>query len=185
MWPWGHAAVGYLLYSFGIRERTDQPPAPLAALAVVFGTQVSDLVDKPLAWSFGVLPTGRSLAHSLLIIVPIVLVLWWIWGDRHGDVVAAFGLGWISHPFADGVGILFGDDFAYFGYMGWPITSTPPYETDPSFLAHFLGIELTPHFIGQWILAAIALAVWRRDGYPGLHLVLSRLGLPTPEPAKQ
>ena len=65
MWPWGHLAVGYLVYSGLSRWRFGRLPGSVATLAVALGTQLPDLVDKPLAWTVNVLASGRSLAHSL------------------------------------------------------------------------------------------------------------------------
>lgn len=71
MWPWGHAAVGYLLYRVlgrtSGRTGGDGPPSGPAVVALGVGTQFPDLVDKPLSWSFDLLPAGRTLAHSALI----------------------------------------------------------------------------------------------------------------------
>jgi hypothetical protein len=178
MWPWGHAAVAYLLYSLGLRTFRDRSPRTVPALAVVFGAVVADLVDKPLAWSVSVLPTGRSLAHSLLFIVPVVAVLWWLFREQHAATVAAFGTGWVSHPIADGVGV---SDPAYFGYMLWPLTTTPPYSTAQSFGAHFANIDLTPLFLAQIVLVVCAVVLWSFDGYPGLSGL--RPGKPDPDNA--
>ena len=63
MWPWGHLGVAYLLYSLYSRGRFRRPPRPEPTLAVVFGSQFADLVDKPLAWGLG--PPRRSNARTL------------------------------------------------------------------------------------------------------------------------
>jgi len=67
MWPWGHLAVGYLLWSVLVRDRRFRPPTGAETLLLAVGTQFPDAVDKPLAWSLGVLPNGRSLAHSVFL----------------------------------------------------------------------------------------------------------------------
>ena len=58
MWPWGHLAAGYPVYTAYTRLHTGDPPADVPALVALLGTQLPDLVDKPLA----VLPTVRSLS---------------------------------------------------------------------------------------------------------------------------
>lgn len=178
MWPWGHAAVGYLCYALWTHGRHRRSPAAVPALAVVLGTLIPDLVDKPLAWSFDVLPLGRTLGHSLVAIVPVVATLWWLVDDRHHPAVAALGVGWVSHLFGDGVGAV--SDPAVLGYALWPLTTPPPAETEQSFLAHVAGIELTPFFLAQSVLVVAALAVWRRDGYPGLGVVVDRISASLP-----
>lgn len=171
MWPWGHVAVGYLLYSGWRRLRGEGRPSGIAAVAVAVGAVLPDLVDKPLAWWFVVLPTGRTLAHSLLFVVPVVGVLWWVAGDRHADAVSATALGWLSHLAADGIGA----SPAYLGYLLWPATTTPPYPTEQSFSAHVAEIEMTPFFLAQLGLVALAGVVWHRDGRPGLAVVRNGL----------
>lgn len=168
MWPWGHAAVGYLLYTAYRRYRDGLAPSGPAALAVLLGTQFPDLVDKPLSWTFAVLPSGRSLGHSWLVAGTVLVVAWWGLDERERAMLLPFGVGWLSHGLADGIVSAVTWEPAYLGYFLWPLTGTPPYETDPSFLAHVLGIELTPYFFAQFILFAIALFVWNRDGRPGL-----------------
>ena len=74
MWPWGHAAVGYLLLS-GSDRLVGQRPTAITTLTVLLASQLPDLVDKPLAWYVVVLPNGRSLAHSLVTGSVIVALL--------------------------------------------------------------------------------------------------------------
>lgn len=101
MFPWEHAAVGYILVSLWARV-TGRRLDGWAALAVLVGTQFPDLVDKPLAWSFGVLPSGISMAHSILVSVPVSIVVVAV-ARRYGaaTVGVAFALGYLSHIPAD------------------------------------------------------------------------------------
>lgn len=171
MWPWGHVAVGYLIYSGVRRYRVGLPPTGPAALAVVFGTQLPDLVDKPLAWTFEILPTGRSLAHSWLVAAVVLAVAWVLLDERRDGLVVPLGVGGLSHGFADGLYSILAREPAYLGYLLWPLTTTPAYDTDPSFLAHLLGVELTPYFALQGLLFGVAVFVWHRDGRPGLETI--------------
>ena len=174
MWPWGHAVVGYLILTVVARIRNGHAPTDRTAVAVAVGTQLPDLVDKPLAWTVPVLPTGRSLAHSLLVALP-VLVLLWYGTDEARPAVIAFGIGWISHSLADLLPSLLAADWPYTVFVFWPVLSTPPYKTEQSFIAHLAAIELTPAFLGQVGLVALALLVWRHDGYPGRLVIMTRL----------
>ncbi|EMA53666.1 MULTISPECIES: metal-dependent hydrolase [Halococcus] len=172
MWPWGHLAVGYLLYSGLSRWQFDRVPGSVATLAVAFGTQFPDLVDKPLAWTFGVLASGRSLTHSLLTAVVICgLVVWYARRHDHSTVGIAFAVGYLSHPFADGVLSFVSGDYQYLAYLGWPLLDLPPYDTSAGFVARVLGVEFTPFFALQIALVAVAFVVWVRDGRPGLAAV--------------
>lgn len=171
MWPWGHVAVGYLVYTAYSRYRAGHPPTGPATLAVLVGTQLPDAVDKPLAWTLAVLPTGRSLGHSWLVALIVLAVAWWVLDGHRRSLLVPFGIGWLSHGLADGVFLLLTWDEAYLGYFLWPLTTTPPYDTEPSFAAHLLGIELTPFFLFQWFLFGVALLVWHYDRRPGLGTV--------------
>jgi hypothetical protein len=88
MWPWAHAALGYLAYTLYLRGRFNARPVGLPVVALGFGTQAPDLIDKTLAWYVGVLPYGRSLAHSLLAGSPIMLAVVAVFRARGADRVS-------------------------------------------------------------------------------------------------
>ncbi len=168
MWPWGHAAFGYLLYRLALAARGALPSGP-AVVALGVGTQFPDLVDKPLAWSFGLLPSGRSLAHSLLtatLVVALVVVI-----ARRYDretVAAAFSVGYLSHLLGDALLPLLELDPVFLRFLVWPLLPPPPYESDSGFAEHLLSLELTPFFLFGLGLTALAMGLWVRDGLPGL-----------------
>jgi hypothetical protein len=132
-------------------------------------------VDKPLAWTFGVLESGRSLGHSLLVVVPVVALLWWGLGDDHPAAVAGLGVGWLSHPLADALGTVQAGDLDFLAFLVWPLVDLPEPELERSFLAHLLALEPDVHFFVQVVLVAAAAFVWQRDGYPGVLTVRSAL----------
>lgn len=168
MWPWGHLAAGYLLYSALARQRFDRSPDDRAALFVLFGTQFPDLVDKPLAWSFHLLPGGRSLGHSLLTAIVVCVLVGW-YAHRHGYALSALGfaVGYVTHLVTDAIAPLLGGQYAYVAYLGWPLLDLPPYDTGIGFLERFASMEFTPLMGVEFVLVALALAVWLRDGRPG------------------
>lgn len=179
MWPWEHLAVGYACYSLWRRVRGTRPPGDAEAWAVVFGSLLPDLVDKPLAWTFGVLSSGVSVAHSVLVAVPVALGAW-LASRRVGaaPVGAAFAVGYLLHLPAD---------LAYPLALGgrvvpevllWPFGP----ETAPAragllanvrFYLEVLFARLrTPrgavYLAFEAALLAGALAGWWADGRPGL-----------------
>lgn len=162
MWPWGHAAVGYLCYSaLRLARGRDLPVAWAPVLAVGVGTQFPDLVDKPLAWEFGLLSAGRSLAHSLVILLPLLALLWaWV-GDGKRHLVAAFGVGLLSHPLADALYPTLDGRFRTLGFFLWPLLPLPTYEpSEYDLLKHLLSLQLTSAVAFEFALTAVAAAVW-------------------------
>jgi hypothetical protein len=182
MWPWGHAAVGYLLYSAYTRTRHDSPPEAIAVLFLAVGTQFPDLIDKPLAWSFGLLPTGRTLAHSLLFAVPVTLAVYLVcvyhprlrrsWGG-------AFALGNILHVLVDAVPAFLWADLSDASSLLWPILSVDGYENgSPSIIGAFLSLEFSNYLLFEFVLVAVAIFLWWVDDRPGLSVVLGWLRAP-------
>ncbi|SDM92711.1 LexA-binding, inner membrane-associated putative hydrolase [Halogranum gelatinilyticum] len=172
MWPWGHAAVGYLLYSLYSRSVRNQPPTGLTVVVVGFGTQFPDLIDKPLAWTVSVLPAGRSLAHSLLtasLVIGVVVVL--ARRANRSPLAGAFGIGYLSHLAADGLYPFLEGEFASLSYLAWPLLPLPAYETDKSILAHFAAFEFELFAMLEFGLVPLAFVVWVYDDYPGIDLL--------------
>jgi membrane-bound metal-dependent hydrolase YbcI (DUF457 family) len=173
MWPWGHVALGYLLYSPFARQRGGRPPTTSAVVAVGVGTLLPDLVDKPLAWSVAVLPNGRSLAHSAFALVVLVGLAWLLatrWRPRRRVPVAAFAIGYGSHLLGDGLHAVVTAQFDDLAYLLWPVLPPVEYPTTQSFAAHFAQLSLTPSLGFELALTALAILVWYRDGTPGLAL---------------
>jgi len=175
MWPLGHAAVAYLSYTGLCRSRNRVPQGSLAVVALLVGSQLPDLVDKPLSWYLGILPTGRSLGHSLFVIVPLVgLVYALSRRSGHEEYAIAFGVGLGAHLLADGLPVLWGD--ADIALMLWPILSLEAYPDGAPTIAGLLGDSLgEPYFLVEFLLAGLAAAIWQRDGYPGLGPLRRRL----------
>jgi len=168
MLPWAHAAVGYLVYSVYSRWRVGRPPVGLTVYAVVLGTQFPDLIDKPLAWSFAVLPSGRSLGHSLftLGVLLVVLRVTFRYPDQRA-LSTAFGLGYVSHLLGDGIGAITSGEVSGLGYLLWPVTDVPTGDTR-SFIEFFLALEPTLLMLAGFVLTIVAGVVWVYDGLPGV-----------------
>ena len=80
MFPIEHFIVAVVPVIAYVLVRDRRPP-PLRLLGIVFvGSQLSDLIDKPLAHQFQLLPSGRLFVHSLPFAIPIAcLVGWYAW----------------------------------------------------------------------------------------------------------
>lgn len=169
MWPWGHLAVGYVCYSAFVRARRRCGPDGQGVLVAAFGTQFPDLIDKPLAWSIPLLPSGRSLAHSLLT-TTLVLVSVHVYCRRRGrsDLAIPFAVGYLSHLAGDAIGPLLAGEYVYLSFLGWPLSPAPPYGDEGGFVSHFAAITLSPEFLAQLGFALAVAALWVADGASGL-----------------
>jgi len=186
MWPWEHAAVAYIGYSLAVRAIGRRPPSDVGAVALLVGSQVPDLVDKPLAWWLGLLPAGRSLAHSLPFTLPVVVtVLVATRALDRGRVGVAFAIGYLAHLPGDVIyPVLLGGSPSV-GFLFYPLVDVPT-SVEPSavakvsdLLASFGTFLTTPRGLlylgGEIALLAFAVGVWVWDGQPGLRAVRRRV----------
>lgn len=172
MWPWGHLAVGYLGYTLLSHAHYDRSPTGSATLAVAVGTQFPDLIDKPLAWTFDILASGRSFAHSLVVASTVIVLLSIVASQRDQPLLAlAFGVGYLSHLAADALLPLLRGEYVALTYLSWPITQRPPDGTELGFIGQFMTIAVTPFFTFQLVLVALAAIVWWHDDTPGLSRI--------------
>lgn len=177
MWPWEHLALGYLLYSLG-RRATGESPTDTPVLALAVGTQLPDLVDKPLTWTFPVLP-GGTFAHTVFVAVPAV-ALGFAVGWRVGRVRTAsgFAVGYLSHLLGDVLYPIALGDLPEPGRFLWPVVATAP-PPRPGLVENFLYYleRFHAHLVrpGGWVLFGLELALlgaaaglWMSDGTPGI-----------------
>lgn len=143
--PLNHFLVAFLPLTVYTLIRYRRPPTGVAILVLLFATQLPDLIDKPLAWTFGILPSGRMLAHSLVLAVPIVITLVSVTHRRgYGALGNVFAVGYLSHLVGDFYPALFlGRDYYFFPNMFWPLLAANP-DPEPSFAANLpaIGIPL-------------------------------------------
>ncbi|WP_436925487.1 metal-dependent hydrolase [Halosimplex amylolyticum] len=180
MWPWEHLAVGYLCYSVAVHAVDGHAPDGQWVLLLALGTQVPDLVDKPLAWSLDVFAVGYGPAHSVLVVGPALCVAAAVAvRERRGEpAVAAFGIGWLSHLAGDLVYPVLRGDPVPVGRVLWPVASFPGPVTDRGlveralvyflrYLAQILSLEPSPLLVVQIGLVTAVGLLWLADGAPG------------------
>ncbi|MUW14678.1 hydrolase [Halorubrum sp. CBA1125] len=182
MWPWGHLAVGYVAFSAFVRLGLRSRPSGRAVVVLAVATQLPDLVDKPLAWQFGVLSNGIGVAHSLLVGVPAALALGVALGFRgHPQLGAGVVIGYGSHVLGD---LLFAALFSRPPILPaflWPVYRTPV-AAAPGLGAKtwqllldsqaLLGGEMgRTYLLIEVLLLGGTVALWIRDGKPGWALV--------------
>lgn len=178
MWPWEHLALGYLMFSLPVRLGLGRRPHDAEVLAVIGGTQFPDLIDKPLAWTFHVLPSGVSLAHSLVFAVSVTALLVGL-ASRFEvtGVGVAFGVGYASHLLGDAAyPYLTGRDLAP-TFLLWPLYSRDVavdgfYPRVLDLGTAFVVFLQTPRgqlYLGfELLLLGGSVALWLVDGRPGL-----------------
>lgn len=137
MWPPGHLAVGYLSYALYRRYRKDQPPKSVATIALAVGTLLPDIVDKPLSWTLTILPSGRSLAHSVVTATVVSLVVGqYARAIDRAELGNAFAIGYGSHLLADLYTAVVAGDAETNWFLFWPIVPQEEYVSRPGFLAY-------------------------------------------------
>lgn len=166
----GHVGIAYLLFLVYDRGRKLEVRDPGMLFVLLLGSLFPDLIDKPLAWHLGLLPTGRSLAHSLLFLVPVCLAVYALARHRGKPVWGiAFGIGAISHTLVDAAPVLW-DPHATAGFLLYPLRDVEPYGNgSPTVLGLFLDSLSNPYFLSEFVFLGIALLLWRSRGYPGIQ----------------
>lgn len=176
MLPWGHAAVGYLLYALLVRSRSKGVPLGGPVLALAIGTQFPDIIDKPFGWyfEFGLIPTGRSFFHSVFIATGIVLVIALL-TRRFGrsELGVAFTVGYLSHLASDGLYSALAGDWSELAYLVWPLIEQSP-ESGYSILEMLVTGAQSPMGIFEFGLFSVAATVWVYDQMPGLGTLYNR-----------
>ena len=165
MWPWDHVAVAYVCYSLYARLR-GRRPSTVAAFAVFAAALAPDAIDKPLAWYFSVLPSGRSLGHSAFTAAGVVAI------------------GWVSHLLGDVAYPLVVKGELRVGFLLWPLVPAEA-GSSPGAVGHvselfaaFIAYLATPagatYLLVDVTLLLAALVLWVADGSPGAELLRPR-----------
>lgn len=179
MWPWEHVIVGYLAYSMFCHLYYRESPGGLDAFAVVFGSVLPDVIDKPLAWEFGVFETGYALGHSIFFAVPLAVVVGALARSYNRPRAGlAFGLGYLLHLPADVVdGYARGSGELNVGIVLWPLERGESGGHHHGFVGEFtrlftryqneiLSGDLSTYLWLQIGLAVGAALLWLYDGAP-------------------
>ena len=175
MLPWGHFAVGYLVFTALTDYRYRKPQTFGALVALVFGTQLPDLVDKPFAWYLHVLPNGRSLSHSVFVAVLLAGVAYWVARRYERPLVGvAFGCGYLLHLAGDAFYPVLYGEWAELAFLFYPLITFPYDDADYEILAMLIDGATSPTGVFEAGLFVLAVAVWVHHGTPGLEPVRAR-----------
>lgn len=186
MWPWEHAAVGYVCYSAATRLLGGEPPDGDPVLFLAVGTQFPDLVDKPLSWGLGVFPTGYAAGHSAIVLIALsVLVVAIVREEGRRRNAVAFLVGAWTHVAGDVVSPLRAGEPLGIDRVLWPVVEREPYDDDLGvergfvYLREYLA-DIGSADVGTGVLLGFALGVasvvlWLVDGAPGVRAVTTRV----------
>lgn len=181
MWPWEHAIVGYLAYSLCCHLVFRDSPGGLEAFTVVFAAVLPDLIDKPLAWEYGVFDVGYGIGHSIFFAVPLAIFVAMIaHAGARPRAGLAFGLGYLSHLPADIADTAFRQGRLLTDLALWPIATVDGQPPGPGVLEAFLLLfgryagdilagNLSTYLWVQIGLAGFTALVWLLDGAPVLR----------------
>jgi hypothetical protein len=183
MWPWEHALFAYVFYSLYLRGRYRSRPEDWPVVALVFASMFPDLVDKPLAWQFGVFESGHAVAHSVFVAVPASLVLIAVAKRyRRERVGIAFSIGYLLHLVGDVLPVSISRETLYLAPVLWPVAPSRIIVDRGSFTdgVRTLLSEYVSQLLSLDVTAVVALqlgsvvaggVLWALDGRPGLALV--------------
>ena len=178
MWPWEHLAVAYLCYSLLTHVVLRRSPTARETVAVAVGSQLPDLIDKPLAWTFEITGGGYAIGHSI-VVAPIVCLAVFaavVRFDRERVVAGAFAAAYLSHLAADVFNpVRFGRGPEPRAVL-WPVAS-PPAGDLGGFVDHFvvyfaryanglLSGGLSAQIAVQLGIGVTVVGLWLADGAP-------------------
>lgn len=184
MWPWEHVLFAYVLYSIASHLLLRRPPDGPTTLAVVFASIAPDLIDKPLAWEFGVFQSGYALGHSVFFAVPLSIIAVILARQTgHGPVGYGFAVGYLSHLLGDVIPIYAQEGELSVDPIIWPLGEQSTTDHGQGFLDRFmeLFVPYVTDFQGgllasdpalytlfQLSIALLAVGLWIVDGMPVL-----------------
>ena len=191
MWPWEHLAFGYLLYTAFVHLAWGDRPRGGPTLLLALGTQMPDLIDKPLGWGFEVYATGYGATHSVLVAGPILVGILAV-AVHYGRprLGAGYVVGHASHMLGDAVNPIRQADPPVFERLLWPLSNFETYSRDYGvveralyYFGEYLELMTRPEHVGL-VLVYVSLfvfvaAVWAFDGLPGvgtLYRLVARAG---------
>lgn len=178
--PWDHAIVAYIAYSLFLHTVYRDSPTGRDTIIVVFASLLPDLIDKPLAWQFGVFEGGYALAHSIFFAVPLSLaVVALAYARGRPRIGLAFGIGYLLHLSGDVVPSYITDGELEIENVLWPIGGGGSEQNSffegfmSNFVpyAHALGGQLLSGDPDSYVLFLLGLGgfgflLWLYDGMP-------------------
>jgi membrane-bound metal-dependent hydrolase YbcI (DUF457 family) len=161
VFPHEHLLVALLPVAVYVAVRDRRLPARAVVFATAVGSQFPDLVDKPLAHQFGVLPSGRVFVHSLPFAFPIAsVVLAYGYRTERPRVAGAFAAAYLLHVIGDTYRRLLTGEIP--PDLLWPFAAAQPRPTVP-FWAGVDGINVRLWTGFSAVVLGVTLLVVLRD----------------------
>ncbi|MDR5672231.1 Membrane-bound metal-dependent hydrolase YbcI, DUF457 family [Halalkaliarchaeum sp. AArc-CO] len=188
MWPWEHVFFAYVFYSIYRHLKYGDSPSGPATVALAFGSVLPDLIDKPLAWQFGIVESGYTVGHSILVTVPLLFGIYLLARRRdRAREGGAFAVGYFLHIVGDVLPISLRRGELYVDHVLWPVVVVDPTRTHygltdgvayhlTMYVQGLVALEVTPVVALQLGSLVCGLLLWRVDGYPGVRTVIDGFG---------
>lgn len=187
MWPWEHAVIGYVAFSLLVHLFLHRSPTGRETGVFVLASVLPDLVDKPLAWQFGVFESGYALGHSVFFAVPLSITAFLVAARYDRPTLGgAFGVGYLLHLPFDVIPHLLRSGWFPIERVLWPVTRAEPSHQGgfvdtfdgyfQRYLAELLSGDPTGYTVAVLGMIAFSIALWAYDGFPGLREPLDYLG---------
>lgn len=124
MYPHEHFVVALVPVGLYFLVRYQRLTPKRVVCAVALGSVFPDIVDKPLAYYFFVLPDGRVFMHSLTFAIPLAGAAL-AYGSKTNrlNVAGAFTVAFLLHPFADFYPTILSGGLP--PHLFWPLMSVP------------------------------------------------------------
>lgn len=183
MMPWTHAVFGYIAFSLTSHALARTAPTTRETALVVFGALFPDLIDKPLAWQFGLFG-GRTLAHSVFLAFPLSAAAIVVAARRGRPRLGlAFATGYLLHLPGDLLPEFLSSGRLEISTLLWPVTDGGGGRAD-SFVREFmvnvvpyvrglgaaiLSGDLSGQLLALFSLWALTFVLWVYDGMPVLR----------------
>lgn len=180
MWPWEHAVFAYVVYSLACRVARTTPETGKAVLVLAVASVMPDLIDKPLAWQWGVFENSFGIGHSVFFAIPMSLLAVGV-GFRSGNsrIGIAFAVGYLSHLLGDLIPAYILDGEVPIARILWPIGDAGPPTEHVSltegiaaymdlYLAELHSGDPSGYLLMQVVFLLVAIGLWIIDRTPGL-----------------
>lgn len=132
VYPSEHFIVAFLPMMAYVVVRDKRLPSPRFIAIVFLGSQFPDLIDKPLAYQVGIIPSGRVFGHSLPVALPFLFVVGlYGWQTDRSRLSVAFVFGYLSHLFADNYTSFLKPNPQFPSDLLWPFAPPIPRSSVP------------------------------------------------------